>query len=53
MSDCDIKSGVNLFLIMLLIIITFLNGCEIEYNKERIKALEQRSEAHECCIGTR
>ena len=40
MSDCDIKSGINLFLIMLLLLITFMNGCEIEDNKERIKALE-------------
>lgn len=40
MSDGDIKSGINLFLIMLLLLITFLNGFKIDQNKESIKMLE-------------
>lgn len=44
MSDCDVKFGFTLFLIILLLLLGSIHSYSIDKNKEKIKMLEQRIE---------
>ena len=44
MSDENVKPGINLFIIMILLLISFIHSYKIDQNKERIEALEHSVE---------